>query len=158
MKLTREISFRPAYDGRSSDSRKDYGIHGADMSWYVKGPKGVIQFVVHTNWYLPHVAQELSENIIARPSRYLSKPQHIISCFGPQAADLGYHAKRRQYKGQTKREDCHLLKNGCYHDGSGLNAEPVLALLIEKGSDAVWARLEEEYMSRFGSVDLKEAA
>jgi len=160
MKLTREITFRPAYDKRPKNpGEPNYGIHGADMTWYVKGAKGVIQFVVHTNWYLPHVGVELAHSIIDTPPRWLTKPQSILSSFQPQAADLGYHAKRRQYKGQEKRKDCHLLKNGCYYDGSGLNAEPVLKLLIGQGSDAVWARLEKEYYERFDYLpEVKEAA
>lgn len=37
----------------------------------------------------------------------------------------------------------------CYYDGSGLNAEPVFELLIEKGSDAVWEYLENYYEEVF---------
>jgi len=159
MKLTREITFRPAYDKRPKNpGEPNYGIHGGDMTWYVKGSKGVIQFVVHTNWYLPHVAKELSESVLLRPS-YFTTSEIIAYTFQPHAVELGYHAKRRQYEGQEKRKDCHLFKNGCYYDGSGLNAEPVLKLLIEQGSDAVWARLEKEYYERFDYLpEVEEAA
>jgi len=36
------------------------------------------------------------------------------------------------------------------NDGSGLRAEEFLDLLIEKGSDAVWAAMDADYEERFG--------
>ena len=47
-------------------------------------------------------------------------------------------------------DPCQYLDGApCYYDGSGLNAKPVMELLLREGSDAVWARLEEYYDDTF---------
>ena len=60
--MTREriVEFTPAFDKRSSDPSKDYGIHGVDMRMVLKGENAATQFVLFTNWHLPHVHDELN--------------------------------------------------------------------------------------------------
>lgn len=42
--------------------------------------------------------------------------------------------------------DCCYLEQGfCFYDGSGLNAEPVMAALFTGGDEAVWSALEDYY-------------
>lgn len=133
--LTHEIVFRPAWDKRNVDPEHDYGIHCVDMSWYVKGPEGAVQFVVYTGWYLP-------EN--------RAQTERSRSAF-PMAADLGYHSPKPHYEGHdTITEDCSIIGGPCYYDSSGLNAEPVLDLLIREGSQAVWDYLDKYYLEVFG--------
>lgn len=45
--MTREriVEFTPAFDKRSSDPSKDYGIHGVDMRMVLKGENAATQFV-----------------------------------------------------------------------------------------------------------------
>ena len=45
MELKREIRWRPAFDKRHSDPKKNYGIHGVEMKWLLTVPDGFIQFV-----------------------------------------------------------------------------------------------------------------
>lgn len=138
--LTREIVFTPAFDKRSKDPSKNYGVHGVEMKWFLKGPKGAIQFVVFTNWMLPHVQAERDADCSVEKA-FLHKPM---------PADLGYHSPHAMYDGQqAMADDCPVIGGKCYYDGSGLNAYPVFQLLLEKGSEAVWQRLEEEYHERF---------
>jgi len=59
MSLTREIKFSPAYDKRDPDPSKNYGIHGVTITFLLKGEKGAVQFVLYTNWHLPHVDHEI---------------------------------------------------------------------------------------------------
>lgn len=137
--MERTIEWRPAWDKRSSDPNKNYGIHGVEMVWLVNGPEGIIQWVVFTGWNLKHVQEELDR-------RHQRIPH--LTCH-PQPADLGYHSPKPMYEGQTKMDQCAYLPEGCYYDGSSLNAHPLYWLLVEKGAEAVWAELEDYYKERF---------
>jgi hypothetical protein len=136
--LTREIEFSPAYDKRNVDG-KNYGIHGVDIKFLIRNDKGVIQFVIYTDWHLPHVIEELKFGIY-RPHTF--------------GADLGYHSPKPLYEGQTMLTDnCHYLNGPCYYDGSGLQAEEMYQQLIAEGSKSVWKSLEEIHKERFGDVN-----
>lgn len=165
----REIVFRPAFDKRSDDPAKNYGIHGVELAFYLIGDDGAVQFVVYTNWQLPHITEEHSKLF----------DDHILC--RPMPADLGYHSPKPMYEGQepigskrfywrdpTKEErkfrfapvpdseptgtftPCDLLGGKpCYYDGSGLNAEPVFEILLKEGSPGVWKELERYYADTF---------
>lgn len=126
MKIER-IEFMPAFDKRNSDPAKNCGIHGVKMRWLYGDEKGVIQFLVYTNWQLPQVEAEMEKD---RP------PFRILR---PMAADLGYHSPVPQYEDQKSlTASCpHLDGRPCFYDGSGLNAEDVFDLLVREGGDAV---------------------
>ena len=140
VELERKIEFLPAFDKRDPDPKKNYGIHGVEMRWYLKGELGVVQFVVYTNWQLPHVQKEQDTGLIGG-----DRFPHLLC--RPMGADVGYHSPVPTYEGQEPmREECALLDGKpCYYDGSGLQAETVLQLLIEKGGEAVWDELESRY-------------
>ena len=138
-KLERILNMEPAFDKRDPDPHKNYGIHGVTLRMVVKGEKGAVQFVLYTNWMLPHVQDELD----LRPgSKLLSRPLPV---------DIGYHARSPRYAGQGAMPNCQYLDGApCYYDGSGLRAEEVYQVLLSAGSDGVWKYLEEEYDSLFG--------
>ena len=141
-KFERLIMFSPSYDER----RKGYGIHGMEMRFLVKGPKGAVQFLVFTNWMLPHVKKELLDRV--------DKGENLHPClFEGHPADLGYHSPKPMYKGQSAMSnDCDVLGGKCYYDGSGLNAERPFGILVSQGLESLWNFLEEYY----GSVFLKK--
>ena len=135
----RLIEFDPAFDKRHPDPSKDYGIHGVNIRFVLKGPEGAVQFLLYTNWQLPPVTEEL----IAKPikDKFLLK-----ALFLPIPADLGYHSPAPHYEGQTSTGPCpYLDKKECYFDGSTLNAEPVYERLLKEGHEGVWAELEKCY-------------
>ena len=137
-KLERITKFSPAFDRRDPDPNKNYGIHGVDLRMIVKGEHGAVQFVLYTEWMLPHVQDEMDcRNPPYRPR--------------PVPADLGYHAHKPQYDGQEpSQRSCQYLDGApCYYDGSGLQAIEVFKMLLSGGSDAVWKFLEERYHSMF---------
>lgn len=139
--LNRSITFKPAFDRRDSDPAKNYGIHGVSLRFLLVGDKGAVQFVIYTNWHLPHVQEELDNRT--------SSPYPHLLCH-PTPADLGYHSPVPRYEGQPKMEGCDILSNGCcYYDGSSLNAEPVYERLLREGEDGVWSELEEYYKANF---------
>ena len=138
--LKREIHISPAFDKRSSDPSKNYGIHGVELCFILKGEQGAIQFVIYTNWMLPHVREE-----------YDLKTNHHL-CH-PIPADIGYHSRTPKYEGQKSlTDDCTVIGGACYYDGSGLQAEDVFNIMVEKGGDAMWAEMEDRYNQLFNRM------
>lgn len=137
--MERIVKFLPAWDKRSNDPSKDYGVHGVDLRMYLKGELGAVQFVLYTGWHLPHVQEEWNSR------NYHPKPL---------PADIGYHSPKPMYEGQEICSDsCELLDGKpCYYDGSGLMAEEVFKILLTEGSDGVWKNLEERYIDLFGEL------
>ena len=149
-KFKREITFLPAYDKRSDDPNKNYGIHGVEMRWILKGEKGAVQFLVYTNWYLPHVVEHLIGAKYSYQSSKIFSASKVSALFLPMAADVGYHSPKPFYEGQISMEDCPFLDSKlCYYDGSGLLAEEYFKVLTEEGDEAVWKKMEEYYVERF---------
>lgn len=128
--LRREITFSPAFDKRDPDPCKNYGIHGCDLRMHLIGERGAVQFVLYTDWHLPHVDRELR----AKGSK-----------LSPTPADLGYHSFIPLYEGQCEQAKCNVLGCKCFYDGSGLNAEPIYEILLREGSEGVWTALESYY-------------
>lgn len=137
--MERVVEFTPAYDKRHPDPKKNYGIHGVNIKFLLKGAEGAVQFLLFTNWFLPEVQAELDEKHIDH-----------LPCH-PQPADLGYHSLKPMYEGHksiTKR--CpDIGGKPCYYDGSGLAAEHIFEVLVRHGEDAVWKELEEYYAEIF---------
>lgn len=131
------IQFTPAFDKRDPDPDKNYGIHGMNLRFVLKGDKGATQFIVYTNWHLPHVQKELED-------------KGTVCLIAPMPADVGYHSPIPQYEGQEPiSEDCEYIGGPCYYDGSGLRAISVFERFTAEGADAVWKELEEEYNRLF---------
>ena len=137
----RIVTMHPAFDKRSADPGKNFGIHGVELRMVLKGPLGATQFLLYTNWHLPHVRDELEQRLLSEPASAVALRCHAR----PTPADLGYHWSTPRYADQEAR-DCDLLAGGkCYYDGSGLSAEPVFERLLREGSDGVWKELEDFY-------------
>ena len=138
MNFERSITFRPAYDKRSSDPAKNYGIGSVRVRFVLKGSSGAVQFVLVTNWFLPHIQLDLDRKY----------RDHEMFCH-PDPTDLGYHSPTPRYEGQTSMGECDLLDGECYYDGSGLNAEPIYQRLLRDGHEGVWEELEAYYAEVF---------
>lgn len=136
------IEINPAYDKRNPKPSKNYGVHGVDIRFILIGDKGATQFVLYTNWYLPHVTQEFLNKPI------LSK-QDIKLFFLPMPADLGYHSKVPFYDDHLHTEDCPYTGGDCYYDGSTMAADRIYNVLLEEGADGVWKELEKHYKEIF---------
>lgn len=146
-KLERLSFIEAAYDKRSDDAKKNYGIHGVAMRWVLRGNRGATQFLLFTNWQLPHVTKEMVDRAL-RKSQLLDETE--FRCFWqPMPADLGYHSYVPQYEGHESRS-CDLLQHGeCYYDGSGLAAERVFNRMLREGDKGLWDELEMYYHQCF---------
>src|SRR5580658_1158846 len=140
-KFKKKIAIRPAFDKRSSDPRKNYGIHGCDMLFTLIGEKGAVTFLIYTGWHLPHVRKEFEMRM-----------DHTF-CH-PMAADIGYHSYYPMYEDHEPREKiCEYLGVPCYTDGSALYAEEFYLELVEKGSKGLWKKMIKYYKERFEDKD-----
>lgn len=140
-KLKKEYKVGLPFDRRHPDDSKNYGIHGLDIWFILKGEKGAVQYGVTFPVYLPHVAKELQ-----------AKGKTLDRIYG---FDVGYHARMPQYEGQTIMADCDLTPEGkCFYDGSSLRAsdwtEQIFSVVGEKPEKLLWEKLYTEYVERFG--------
>lgn len=141
----RIVEFAPAYDKRDPDPKKSYGIHGVELRMLLKGPEGVVQFLVFTNWHLPNVTEENLQRC-ARSGDALT-----LKCLlQPLPADVGYHSPKPMYEGHEPMDSpCQYLDGPCYYDGSSLAAKDMYETLLQEGSEGVWRALESVYNREF---------
>ena len=140
--MERVIEVTPAFDKRNVDPKKDYGIHGAELWFYLIGERGAIQFGIYTNWFLPHVQDEVDSRIPDHRFPWLSHK--------PSPCDIGYHSRVPQYDdAKPLTDNCPIIGGVCYYDGSSLQAEDVFKIMVEGGSDALWAEMERRYNELF---------
>jgi hypothetical protein len=132
----RAVIFQPGYSSdRTGNPRTDYGKHGMEIRWLLRGPNGVTQFAIGAGWV---------------PGEKGISPR-VASCY-PMGVDLGYHDYQPHYEDQPSME-CDLLEGGmCFYDSSGLNADRVMEQFIIHGEPVVWAELEEYYRDLLGKA------
>lgn len=138
-RLERIVEISPAWDKRNRNPAKNYGIGDVNMRFVLKGERGAVQFLLATNWHLPHNQRELdASNAIPRDPHYFCRPRPY---------DLGYHSPTPCYEGQDCIDDaCEYLDGKpCYYDGSTQNAEKPYEILLTEGGDGLWKYLEEYY-------------
>ncbi len=140
MEFEKITNVRLPFDRRDPDPKQNYGIHGLDVWFILKGEKGAVQFAVTFPVYLPHVQEELEAK--GYESRIMG-------------FDVGYHAKEPQFDGH-KPMACALFGE-CYYDGSSLRADDwakdIFSTRGMSTDEVVWRRLENEYYERFGKPE-----
>lgn len=145
--MERKVVFEPAYDKRDPDPAKSYGIHGVTIRFYLIGKHGAAQFVLYTNWHLPHVTKEQ----LAKSNGASS--EQIGWRFLPDPADLGYHSRTKTEYGYHN-ETCEVLGGAeCWYDGSGLASRDVFDRLLHEGDAGMWQELESYYVRQFGELE-----
>lgn len=131
------------FDQRNADDNKNYGIHGLDIWFILKGKKGAVQFAVNFPVYLPHVDREY----IHRFPDWNTKKE--IRGF-----DVGYHSFWPHYEGQKSMGSCEVLDGAnCYYDGSSLASdrwvENIFSIRGKRPDETMWEMLTQEYKERF---------
>lgn len=133
----REIDFQKGYNNRGKPGG---GVEGMVLHFRFHGPLGTTQFSMATGWVPGEVARSYPEK---------DHPSWARVCdMYPSGRDLGYHWLTPQWPGQEeyRRDDCPFVPGGqCYYDGSGRNADPVLAAFVDRGEPAVWRELVRYY-------------
>jgi len=136
------VEVSPAFDKRDPDPNKNFGVHGCNLKFLLKGERGVVQFLIYTNWHLPHVTKDFERRDLGP------------SAWQPMAADVGYHSPVPMDEEQEPiTEHCEYLDGKpCYYDGSGLYAEDVFQDMLREGDIAIWRHLEKYYVNHFGEL------
>lgn len=136
--LERITNTRLPFDRRHPDPSKNYGIHGLDIWFILKGPKGAVQYAVTFPVYLPSVDT----------SSFGSWSREI------RGFDVGYHSPVPRYEGQSAMECEHLEGKQCFYDGSALRADDwtkkIFSTVGKSPDEVLWKMLEDEYIERFG--------
>lgn len=136
------IGVQPCVKGSEAckpGSGGSHGRHNAEMHLTVRGPDAEISLVIGTGWDLPTV-----------PDRHTHR--------GPTGCFVEFHTARPQYEGQDVRipqsgDSCESW-GACYvNSGYSMSDEPTL-LLVEQGSDVVWAWLEALYVETQAKIAL----
>ena len=148
--LQRAVRFVPGYQGdRDVPDNRNYGVHGMEIWWYLRGPKGAAHFGIFTNWIPGPLAPGWG-----LPPAGMVFPRREFDHY-PLGVDLGYHAHVPQWEGQEAyaRADCDVIGGTCYGDGTALGADHLAKEFVLAGEPVVWAALEERYAEL--TVDVK---
>lgn len=136
--LRHDIRFRVAFDKRSPEPNKNYGIGDMHIIFLVIGPKGAVQWLIGTGWYVDSACKHLMG--FARNS--------LTDQRRPNGWDLGYHSKEPKYEDQSPMDQCDICEP-CYYDGSSLNAELPIEGFLSGGLEYLWPKLEAFYRFTF---------
>lgn len=143
----RIVTVSPAFD--KLGEIPNYGISACRVRFILKGPLGVVQFVIGTSWHVPSARAHMLT--FAHNDEWYREGKF----FKPKGWDVGYHSPKPMYDDQPSME-CDLMPEGkCYYDGSGLRADEWIEDFIAGGTDWLWPKLEEEYRDLFESEESK---
>jgi hypothetical protein len=126
--MERAVVFEPGFNDRNGQ----YGVHGMDIRWILRGAQVATQFLMFTSWVPGECGREFR----------WSNPE--AAGMFPMGADVGYHSKVQIYGSQDPMDgECDILGGQCYYDGSGLRADELLQRFIFEGEPAVWRELQD---------------
>jgi hypothetical protein len=147
------VRFFPATD-RRNDPKGNYGIHGVDLDFVLTGPAGGIEWIVYTNWQLPHVQRETDQNILSRAKTGLLDSVALDTHSRPSPSMLSAHSfapfDRRNKK--PSRTDCGITGGNCWTKPITYLTKPIFESLLKEGDEGVWACLEHYYHEVFDKI------
>lgn len=128
--IIRWLNILPAWDKRSAESRKNYGIHGLELLFGVQRGKFAVTWRIMTDWMLKAAQQEFDQRRLPHIPR-----------FG--LGSLDYHSPVIQYKGQVPIANCQFTDGDCYCGSTYVGAEELWHRMVAEGPNPVWEKLEE---------------
>jgi len=129
--MERAVVFEPGFNDRGGN----YGVHGMDIRWLLRGHGVVTQFLMFTSWVPGEVGHAFR----------WSNPE-AASLF-PMGVDVGYHSPVPMYEThEPMSEPCDYLDGStCYYDGSGLAADDLVVEFIHQGESVIWRELQNRH-------------
>lgn len=141
--LERAVLFQPGYNGdHDAEPRHNYGVHGMEITWLLRGPAGAVQLMIYTNW----IPGELSPGH-GLPPGGMAVPRAPFEHY-PMSAGIGLHSPSPLYDDQHSRLDCRLLDGACYYDEALTASDHLAKRFVLEGEPAVWAELESWYAEK----------
>ena len=157
--MEHKIIFRPADDKTDPDPYKNYGVHDIDMKFLVFGDKGIVEFELSTNWYLPHVMERRLQSM--KRNVFLAKKDFLLMTWiSPKPLDICYWSLERLSEDDTffdKGLDYVFDHKPCFYgyryerEEDGLwTTDYVYNQFLLRGDIAIWEYLENYYRETFG--------
>lgn len=173
--LERRLVFRPGYHKVSEDPKKDYGVHGMEIHFYLIGNKGAVHFIMGTSLMLKETYEWWNATDREMPGDVM----RILNT----GIDVGYHSPTQVYEGQEvrwpikmnlkdgydpdmwKKEPekvlsmvsfdkigdepsiCDIIGVPCFSDGSALASEKYYDIFLREGDEPIWKMLESDYQN-----------
>lgn len=160
--MEHKVLFFPAWDKTDPDPNKNYGVSDVRIKFLVIGNKGIVEFDLSTNWYLPHVVDRRLEAL--KKDVYQQKEDFLLRTWiAPYPLDVCYYSLD-----QLSVDDTHFDSGLSYvfdhkpcfygykyedEDGSLWTPEYVYNQFLLYGDDAIWKYLEKYYIETFGKED-----
>lgn len=131
--MERITKIRPAYDKRSDDPKKDFGIHCMQVFMVLKGKLGAVHFTWSTGIFLEETEKRLAKEGHLNWEKL--GEDHYFSVAKAQGYDVGYHSLKPLNEYQKKegpRWRMKLVKRKA--DDSGMTT-------MEKAANMRWKKL-----------------
>lgn len=106
----RIVRFRPAFSRRDPDPAKDYGVHGVEIHFGLRGPDGAVTFVLYTGWLLPETVGTPDAGEPLGGWRYGKALVERGSY--PMPAQVSYHLPEPRHDYETGADDCEWIGGG----------------------------------------------
>ncbi|KKN44324.1 hypothetical protein LCGC14_0694260 [marine sediment metagenome] len=107
MKFEKIVRVESAYDKRSKDPSKNYGIGSMRMRFILKGDKGCVQVLINFPIFLPETVEEYKRIGNMNNTDPCDLRDEDGKPKGLECWDVGYHSPKPMFEGQTKR-DCDI--------------------------------------------------
>lgn len=146
--MKRIFEITPSWD-KQKDPRGNFGISDAIMWLGVKDNynKHAVVINIHTGWYLESINQQKGDllNKARIPSLYTISYHCAVE---PDNVD--------NFNNDNYNDNCEWLDTPCRFDVESAHTKGLVELLVSKGSEAVYEKLEELYIERFCKVSEDE--
>ncbi len=137
--LTRTVTFQAAWDKRNPDPAKNYGVHGIQIDFVVRGPEGAVYVALMTDWVLPEVQQWHEQLAEANPM--------LRQVNGRQLLDrVSIHSRIPREGWEANGKKCDFFDGPCWVTCfSYMASDPIWETMLREGDAGFWRSLEEIY-------------
>lgn len=157
--MEHKIIFFPADDRTNNKPELNYGVNDVNIKFLVIGKRGIVEFDLHTNWYLPHV-MERRLLYLKMDVRSGKKDFLLMSWISPGPFDVCYMSLIQMSEDDTFFDgglDYVFDHQPCFYgykyekEENGLwTTYYVYDGFIREGDSFVWNYLEKYYQEVFG--------
>jgi hypothetical protein len=133
--LEESVQFTPGYNCPVQGG-KGHGVHGMEVTWHLRGPKGAVWLAMCTDW-LP--GKRWAGHGLSPSGQY-----DLWDVY-PAGRGLGYCAHAPVYEGQEGYYGCEVISGRCYSDTHLSGADEPVKLFVAEGEQAIWDALESAY-------------
>jgi hypothetical protein len=153
--MNKKIVFRPAFDKTDPDPTKNYGVSDVVIYFLLEGEHGIVEFDLHTGWYLPNVEKRRVEY---HEKQYLLDRKmfrhNIKRCSFP--ADICRWSRTRLTEDDTEMNEINHIFDGetCFYNYKSYPApDELYERFLIAGDGVIWEYLGGYYKDEFGELE-----